>query len=314
MISAFWNVFHVRLWCFRVLRSTSIKSMCPKIWGSKSKPGCRNIEIFDVSCSFPSSELPITNCLCHHSLWDNLPPKMAGFENWGSKTPVPYGGQHTVLWCPKNGVSWGLVSLIHHHFMFENGKASWKEEYAFPHHRMRARRTPRSGLEINPHHIGIICHYDHILHYYPIIMYIYICSIYYHNLSYTINHGIPFFVSIIPWHPQHPHPRLALVASKRLRGTKAFEAFEALLRQRSDGPACSAVCQAMAETWGTWRGWDGYGRFYMAFICFHWAFIWLSLVIISYHMLWFIVGLNNICGFHMVFTIEKGDIWLIKDG
>ena len=90
MISAFWNVFHVHLWCFRVLRSTSIKSMCPKIWGSKSKPGCRNIEIFDVSCSFPSSELPITNCLCHHFLWDNLPPNMAGFENWGSKTPVPW--------------------------------------------------------------------------------------------------------------------------------------------------------------------------------------------------------------------------------
>ena len=75
---------------------------------------------------------------------------------------------------------------------YTHNKASWKEEYAFPHHRMRARRTPRSGLEINPHHISIICHYDHILHYCPMI---YIYSIYYHNLSYTINHGIPFFVS-----------------------------------------------------------------------------------------------------------------------
>lgn len=276
MISAFWNVFHVRLWCFRVLRSTSIKSMCPKIWGSKSKPGCRNIEIFDVSCSFPSSELPITNCLCHHSLWDNLPPKMAGFENWGSKTPVPYGGQHTVLWCPKNGVSWGLVSLIHHHFMFENGKASWKEEYAFPHHRMRARRTPRSGLEINPHHIGIICHYDHILHYYPIIMYIYICSIYYHNLSYTINHGIPFFVSIIPWHPQHPHPRLALVASKRCVARRP---------SRPSRPCCASAATARraALCARRWQRREAPGGDGMVMVGFTWLSYAFTGLLYGYH-------------------------------
>jgi hypothetical protein len=276
VISAFWNVFHVRLWCFRVLRSTSIKSMCPKIWGSKSKPGCRNIEIFDVSCSFPSSELPITNCLCHHSLWDNLPPKMAGFENWGSKTPVPYGGQHTVLWCPKNGVSWGLVSLIHHHFMFENGKASWKEEYAFPHHRMRARRTPRSGLEINPHHIGIICHYDHILHYYPIIMYIYICSIYYHNLSYTINHGIPFFVSIIPWHPQHPHPRLALVASKRCVARRP---------SRPSRPCCASAATARRAALSArrWQRREAPGGDGMVMVGFTWLSYAFTGLLYGYH-------------------------------
>lgn len=86
---------------------------------------------------------------------------------------------------------WSIITLCLK-MGYTHNKASWKEEYAFPHHRMRARRTPRSGLEINPHHISIICHYDHILHYCPMI---YICSIYYHNLSYTINHGIPFFVS-----------------------------------------------------------------------------------------------------------------------
>ena len=86
---------------------------------------------------------------------------------------------------------WSIITLCLK-MGYTHNKASWKEEYAFPHHRMRARRTPRSGLEINPHHISIICHYDHILHYCPMI---YIYSIYYHNLSYTINHGIPFFVS-----------------------------------------------------------------------------------------------------------------------
>ena len=51
---------------------------------------------------------------------------------------------------------------------------------------------------------------------------------------------------IFPWH------RPCTRRIKTLRGTKAFEAFAALterqLRQRSAGPACSAVCQAMAET------------------------------------------------------------------
>ena len=139
-------------------------------------------------------------------------------------------------------------------------------------------------------------------------IYIVYTIIIYHILSIMASHFLYHPMASPSWSP--PCTRRI----KTLRGTKAFEAFEALRRQRSDGPACSAVCQAMAETWGTWRGWDGYGRFYMAFICFHWAFIWLSLVIISYHMLWFIVGLNNICGFHMVFTLGKGDIWLIKDG
>lgn len=277
MISAFWNVFHVRLWCFRVLRSTSIKSMCPKIWGSKSKPGCRNIEIFDVSCSFPSSELPITNCLCHHSLWDNLPPKMAGFENWGSKTPVPYGGQHTVLWCPKNGVSWGLVSLIHHHFMFENGKASWKEEYAFPHHRMRARRTPRSGLEINPHHIGIICHYDHILHYYPIIMYIYIYVVYtiiiYHILSimashflYPSSHGIP----IPALHSSHQN----VAWHEGLRGLRGLAA----PAQRRPG-----VQRCVPGDGRDVRHLEGMGWLWSVLHGFHMLSLGFYMVIISYH-------------------------------
>ena len=122
------------------------------------------------------------------------------------------------------------------------------------------------------------------------------------------NHDIPFFVS------SHgiPIPIPALHSSHQnvawhegLRGLRGLAA----PAQRRPG-----VQRCVPGDGRDVRHLEGMGWLWSVLHGFYILSLGFYMVIISSHMLWFIVGLNNICGFHVVFTIEKGDIWLIKDG
>ena len=139
LISASKMFFYVCLWCFRVLWTPSIKSIC-EIWGSPnqaveiSKPSLRFELFFHITITLTHHKRPVhsfpQNPTSAHSkiLWcfpsvGLFTSKNVIFQNWSwAKTQVPWWTPTMLFFIdghfPQNGVSWGL---IHHHFMFENG-------------------------------------------------------------------------------------------------------------------------------------------------------------------------------------------------
>ena len=149
--------------------------------------------------------------------------------------------------------------------------------------------------------------YSPLLSHYNVYIYVVYTIIIYHILSimashflYPSSHGIPS-IPIPALHSSHQN----VAWHEGLRGLRGLAA----PAQRRPG-----VQRCVPGDGRDVRHLEGMGWLWSVLHGFHMLSLGFYMVTISYHMLWFIVGLNNICGFHMVFTIEKGDIWLIKDG